>query len=170
MNADEPIEEDTKDPYFLVKGEKGGKNMYSFNRKILELEKVLPGELTYPENFGIVLNTHRDNGRPLDGFLLIRDSCPPGSIAKIRPIGALKIKRGGRSDKKIICAASKERSLDDIEDVEELSDKRLKGLSDFFETYGYLNDEEIKVEGWVGRERAEKLLKHTRKLYKRKNE
>lgn len=154
--------------YFLVKARQGEKNRYRFNRKILKLEEVLPEELTYPENYGIVIKTHCDDTEPLDGFVLLKESPPVGSLVKVKPIGFLRIKEENKRDEKIICVALEDEDFSAIEDIEQISNERQKSIKDFFETYGYLNDKEIKIEGWFGKERSKKLIEHSRKLYKRK--
>lgn len=174
MRTIEDFDDEGKESYyFLVKAKKDGENRYDFGDKVLNLENVLPSQLTYPEAYGIVLKTYCDDGEPLDGFVLMKESPPGGAVLEVIPIGVLRLKISGRRDEKLISVAVEDPDFSKIGDLEELrgeklEEERLENLAEFYERYGYLNDEEIKVEGWFGRDRAEKLLKHSRKLYKRK--
>lgn len=155
--------------WMLVKGSKGSKNSYCMKDKILELEETLPGELVYPQAYGIFPKTHCDDGMPLDGFVLLEESPPPGSMLEVRPIGALKIKRPEFHDEVLISVASEGKLFQDINTLEELAEKSagrriMDCIEEFFERGG-----EIKVEEWLSKERAEKILELSRKLYKRKN-
>jgi inorganic pyrophosphatase len=73
----------------------------------------------------------------------------------------------GEMDDKIIAVAVNDMSIGHIQDVSELPDHSLKELRSFFEDYKKLENKEVIVEDFQGREVAQEVIKQSILDYKK---
>lgn len=91
----------------------------------------------YPGNYGSIPQTLGEDGDPLDGLVLTRESLEPGTVIKIRPIGTLKMIDGGEVDDKIVAvpASDIDPFYDEVQTIEDLPSIELERIEQFFEVY-----------------------------------
>src|ERR1043166_3340947 len=92
---------------------KGSSDKYEYNpvTKKLELDRVLPVAMHYPENYGFIPETLAPDGDELDAVCLTEITVSPKSYGKmqraeVRIIGVLKMTDGGEQDDKLLVVDS----------------------------------------------------------------
>jgi len=151
---------------FLVKARQGSRCKYSYDNKILELEGMLPKEDVYPEDYGIILQTTHDNGKPLDGFLLTDESIEPGAIVEARPTASIRTKENGIKNDKVLLVPCAESNFNNRSHKKESFEE----IKDFIRRLGQIKGEEIEIKGSFGSDEAIRLINHCKKIYKRRKE
>ena len=165
------IEENEKKEgfYFLVKAEGNSRNRYSYRDKVLVLEDVLPEEIKYPEDYGIVSRTASETGEPLGGFLITNESMEPGSFVKVKPIAIIRTENDKIRDDKIVVVPLEDPNLKDVESLEDIEREILPDLEKFIQDKAKIEGKNMEIEDCLGAEKANQLIEHCRKIYKRKN-
>jgi inorganic pyrophosphatase len=69
----------------------GSRNKYEYEPElgVIMRDRVLPGAVRYPTDYGFVPSTLTDRGDPLDIVVAAYDPAFPGCVVRVRPIGAL---------------------------------------------------------------------------------
>src|ERR671917_2062357 len=69
----------------------GSRNKYEYdpNLGVIVRDRVLPGSVRYPTDYGFVPSTVADDGDPLDVLLAAYDPVFPGCVVRGRTIGVL---------------------------------------------------------------------------------
>jgi inorganic pyrophosphatase len=141
----------------------GDFNKYEYNEETqeIELDRIMQTSMSYPANYGFILNTKGEDGDALDVLIISSRPIIPGVIAKARVIGMLEMEDEGGVDQKIICVLgqkcdlrfAKINSLSDFEPV------ILEKITHFFEHYKDLEKEKwVKVSGFKDRDETMKLI------------
>jgi inorganic pyrophosphatase len=109
----------------------------------------------YPCNYGYVPHTLSDDGDPVDVLVMSPYALISGSVVACRPVGMLKMTDESGEDAKVI-AVPHDKMYDDVQDIGDVSQRKLDQLAHFFEHYKDLEKNKwVKVEGWVGKAEAE---------------
>ena len=74
---------------------------------------------------------------------------------------------GGEADDKIIAVAAGDQSVNYINDIDELPPHLMKEVHRFFEDYKKLENKEVKVEDFLGKEEAFRIIHESIALYDR---
>ncbi|MDX5338093.1 MAG: inorganic diphosphatase, partial [Cyclobacteriaceae bacterium] len=82
-------------------------------------------------------------------------------------IGVMRMIDGGEADDKIIAVAAGDQSVNYINDIDELPPHLMKEVHRFFEDYKKLENKEVKVEDFLGKEDAMRIIKESVDLYDR---
>lgn len=145
----------------------GDFNKYEYNEETeaLELDRIMQTTMSYPANYGFILNTKGQDGDELDALIISSRQIIPGVVAKAKVIGMLEMEDESGIDQKIICVLpskldlkfSKINSLDDLEPV------LLEKITHFFEHYKDLEKEKwVRVQGFKGANEAMKLIEESK--------
>jgi inorganic pyrophosphatase len=73
---------------------------------------------------------------------------------------------GGEVDNKIIAVPTQDPRFADIQTLEDLPQHLLKEVQNFFETYKALENKNVEVKGFSGKDRAIEEIKKTAAAYK----
>lgn len=135
---------------------------------MLLLDRVLYSSVYYPANYGFIPQTYGDDKDPLD--IVVVCSMPIQSLCLVEAkiIGVMGMIDGGEADDKIIAVAKNDMSVSHIEDVKDLPPHFLKELKSFFEDYKKLENKEVSVDEFQGKEEAIKILEKAIVDYKEK--
>ncbi len=66
------------------------------------LDRILYTAFGYPTNYGFFENTLGEDGDPLDVLVLLDFDLTPGVLAKVRPVGVLKMSDEAGGDDKVV--------------------------------------------------------------------
>lgn len=120
----------------------------------LFVDRFMNTAMFYPCNYGYVPHTLSDDGDPVDVLVMSPYALISGSVVQCRPVGMLKMTDESGEDAKIV-AVPHDKMYDDVQDITDISPRKLEKLAHFFEHYKDLEKNKwVKVEGWVGIEEA----------------
>ena len=76
----------------------GSRNKYEYEPElgVIMRDRVLPGNIRYPADYGFVPSTESADGEPLDAMVAAYDPVFPGCVIRARVVGALEMDEGGR--------------------------------------------------------------------------
>ncbi len=154
---------------FLVKARQGSRCRYRYDDRILRLESMLPEDMVYPEDYGIVLRTSSKTGEPLDGFMLTKESLEPGSIIEARPIACIRTQEEEVRNDKVILVPEDDPGMKDLKDFEDMGAELRMEIKGFINDLYELKGEEAGLKSSLGPEETKRLIKNCKKIYKRRN-
>ncbi len=160
-----------KTVYCRVEIPKGGTNKYEFHHQLnqLILDRVLPGSVFYPTEYGYIPSTLAEDNDPLDIMVLVSSPTIPGCLIRSRVIGGLELHDTGEKDTKIIAAAKNDPRMDHFKSLKDLSTATKNEIVDFWESYAKLElNKEIKVGEWLTKKEAYQVIKKSKQRWQRK--
>lgn len=139
---------------------RGSTNKYEVDATtgLIKLDRVLFSPLFYPFDYGYIPQTHYVDGDPLDVLVLLSHPTFPGCVVEAKPIGVLEMSDEKGSDEKILCVATKDPRYGYRDTIDRVNPHTLKEITHFFEVYKHLEDKEVEVKEWHGRDLALQLI------------
>lgn len=146
----------------------GTKNKYEIDKKnhTIRLNRVQYSSMTYPAEYGFIDNTLSLDGDPLDILVLTSEPTFPGCVVPARIVGFLETNDNGFGDNKIIAVNAVDPRFNDINEIEDIKEHTLIEIKDFFSNYKRLQNIEVKVFDFYGKEYALQILKQATDRYK----
>ncbi|MDZ4702098.1 MAG: inorganic diphosphatase [Rhodothermales bacterium] len=146
---------------------KGSKIKYELDKQtgLIRVDRVLYSSVIYPANYGFIPQTLGDDDDPLDVLVLMQEQVAPLSILRARPIGLMEMVDQGQSDEKIICIHVDDPAFNGFYHIWELPDHTLRELKRFFQDYKKLEDKEVRVDNFLGPDKARAVVNRSRVLY-----
>jgi inorganic pyrophosphatase len=140
-----------------------GKYFYDREDKCFRLKKLLPLGMSFPYDFGMVVDTKGEDGDPLDAMVITECDTYPGVQMKCRVIGALLAsqrspgKKAIRNDRFFFIP---EDSLvyEHITDIKDFPKRHNRQLEEFFINYNEAENKEFVPLKFVSATQAKKLL------------
>ena len=146
---------------------------YEYDKKlgIMAVDRYIHSPITYPGDYGLIPQTHCDDGDPLDCLVLVSSPGYPGTVVKARAIGVLRMQDEKGGDDKLVCVPVDDPRFENVKDIDDISAHLQKEISHFFEVYKALEPNKwVKVKGLEGAAKAKEVLEHSIELYKRLEE
>jgi len=171
MNFWKEINPGTKDSVnVIIEINKGSKNKYEIDKKtgLIALDRVMHTGQDYPFDYGFVPQSLWHDGDPLDVVLLTTYSLYPGILVKVRPVAIMHMIDDGESDEKIIAVPIEDPRFAGVKDLKDLNLHTLKEIEHFFLTYKNLQEKDVKIRGFEGKDMAEKAFEEGLELYEKK--
>jgi inorganic pyrophosphatase len=132
---------------------------------MLKLDRVLFSAVHYPANYGFIPQTYCEDNDPLDILVLCSVKIEPMCLVEAKVIGVMHMLDQGEKDDKIIAIARNDKSLRHIDKLEDIPQHLLDEVHRFFEDYKKLENKEVVVEKFVGKEEAWEVVNRCIKLY-----
>lgn len=135
----------------------GSRNKYEYQPEfgLISRDRVLPGGVRYPTDYGFIPSTVTDDGEPLDVMVAAYDPVFPGCILRAQPVGVLDATGVDRT----ILAVPDDPLFADIRELDDLSGENLREIEQFYVTYKQLEgDEEAEIHGWLSKEEAQEII------------
>ncbi len=140
----------------------GSRNKYEYDPELgaMVRDRVLPGAVRYPMDYGFIPSTVGPDGDPVDLMLAAYDPSFPGCVVQARPIGVLDMSDVSGPDRNILAVPADDPRFHDIRALEHLPEQNLREIEEFFAVYKRLEgDEEVEIRGWLGVEEAYELIR-----------
>ena len=146
----------------------GSRNKYEYEPDlgVIMRDRVLPGAVRYPTDYGFVPSTLTDRGDALDIVVAAYDPAFPGCVVRARPIGALHITDSKGEEHNVLAVPDDDPRFADICALEDLPKENLREIEQFFEVYKRLEgDEEAQIRGWLGLDETHELIRECAQAY-----
>ncbi|MBX9703172.1 MAG: inorganic diphosphatase [Silvanigrellaceae bacterium] len=154
----------------LIEIPKGTKNKYEIDKHsgLLFLDRVMSSPVFYPVNYGFIPQTYCDDGDALDIMVLGQESAQPMCLMNAKVLGYMKMIDGGESDDKIIAVHADDpqfKHIETLDDLKKANPHILTEIEQFFKIYKLLDKKNVEVNGWFGKQEAEKVILQSIELY-----
>lgn len=151
----------------VIEISKGSKGKYELDKEsgLLKLDRVLFSSVHYPANYGFIPRTYCDDNDPLDILVICSIDVDPMCLIESKVIGVMHMIDDHEKDDKIISVANKDMSVNYINDISELPPHTIVELKRFFEDYKKLEQKEVIVQEFLGRDKAYKIIEESIELY-----
>lgn len=138
----------------------GSKNKYELDKAsgLIKLDRVLHSAVRYPANYGFIPRSYCDDGDPLDVIVLGQEAVPPLTLVYGRPVGVMHMRDQGKADDKVLAVSTFDPAYNHIHDLEDVPAHIMLEVSRFFLDYKVLEEKEVIVDPFAGRERALEVI------------
>ena len=151
----------------VIEISKGSRCKYELDKPsgLLVLDRVLFSAVHYPANYGLIPQTYYLDHDPLDIIVICSEELIPMSILDAKVIGIMHMEDHGDQDDKIVAVAAKDISLAYIDDISQLPPHTIHELKNFFEDYKKLENKQVEVTGFKGKEAAWQCIEESMERY-----
>jgi inorganic pyrophosphatase len=151
----------------VVEIPEGSKNKYELDKDsgLLRLDRVLYSSVRYPANYGFIPRSYCDDGDPLDVLILGQEPVMPLTIVYVRPIGVMHMRDQGKADDKVLAVSANDPAVNHIHELGDAPPHVMAEINRFFLDYKVLEEKEVLVEPFEGREKALKVIAQALKDY-----
>lgn len=153
--------------YAYIEIQAGSSTKYEYNEDLeaLAVDRFLFTSMSYPANYGFVVNTKGKDGDPID-VLVFSQPIANGAVIKCKPIGVLEMSDEEGIDHKLIAVPVEKVDINStgINDIADISQATKDRVKHFFEHYKELEKGKfVKVENFKNKAEAKKILKEGQK-------
>ncbi|MCB2155020.1 inorganic diphosphatase [bacterium] len=151
----------------LVEIPKGSRNKYELDKDtgMFRLDRTLFSPMIYPGDYGLIPQTHYDDGDPLDALIICNEPTFTGCIVAARPVGIFRMLDKGANDDKIVCVPAGNPYFGKFRDLKDVPPHYLKEVAHFFSVYKDLEGHRTLSLGWEDVGLAHEQIMHAIKLY-----
>ncbi len=137
---------------------KNSKIKYEYNRetKQIEVDRILYGSNSYPQNYGFIKEALDWDGDELDALVIADQPFLPGVLVEAKILGAMEMIDGGETDTKLIGVVACDPRYDSYQKLDDLPKHLLLEIKDFFENYKNLQKKKVEVLGFKDEKWAHK--------------
>lgn len=152
----------------IIEIPKGSRAKYEIDKDsgLIKLDRVIYASMYYPLNYGFIPQTLGEDHDPLDIVVLTQVTVVPRCLIPSKVIGVMQMIDRGEADDKIIAVAEQDPSVSHINDVVDLPVHLLAELRHFFENYKSLENKVVKVDEFLSKDSAEKIINASIQRYK----
>jgi inorganic pyrophosphatase len=122
----------------------------------------------FPFDYGFVPKTMWHDGDALDVMILATYPLQSGTLVRVRPVGIMEVIDTGESDNKILAVPIDDVRWDKVQDLADVNPHTIKEIEHFYSTYKKLQNDEVEVKGFKGKNEAKNAFKEGLKLYTQK--
>ena len=151
----------------IIEINKGSKNKYEIDKAtgLIALDRVMHSAQDYPFDYGFVPQTLWDDGDALDVVMLTTYPLFPGVLVRARPVGIMHMVDGGEADEKVIAVPVDDPRFKEMQDIGDVNAHTLKEIQHFFSTYKLIQNKEVQIGEFEGKDAAMRAFEKGRKVY-----
>lgn len=154
----------------IIEINKGSKNKYEIDKEtgMIALDRVSHTAQDFPFDYGFIPQTLWDDGDAVDVIVLTTYPLLPGILVRVRPVAIMNMIDSGDADDKIIAVPKDDPRWADVVDLKNINPHTLKEIEHFYSTYKKLQNKEVTVNGFKGKDEAQAAFVRGQKLYQEK--
>lgn len=134
----------------------------------MTVDRIMPTAMGYPTTYGLVLDTHGQDGDALDALVFLSQPVVPGVTIKCNIIGVLEMEDEEGIDHKLLAVpvAKVDHQMSTWTDIESIPEARKIQIRHFFEHYKDLEPGKwVKLKDWQNKQVAYKILEAGQKRH-----
>ena len=142
----------------------GSRHKYEYEPElgVIMRDRVLPGNVRFPADYGFLPSTESADGEPLDAMVAAYDPVFPGCVLKARVLGALEMDEAGETEYNIFAVPDDDPRFEDISSLEDMPEQNLREIQQFFVAFKRREgDEEAEVRGWCSLEATHEIIRES---------
>jgi inorganic pyrophosphatase len=157
----------TGDLNVIIETPRGCRTKYTYDEEtgLFKLKKLLPAGMVFPFDFGFIPSTRGGDGDPVDVLIITDESLFPGCLVKARLIGGLKAQQVGKGkterNDRLLAVPVLPNGNDAPRSVQDLGEKLLCYIKEFFFSYQRIEGTEFKVLRVLKPKEAEKSVRQS---------
>jgi inorganic pyrophosphatase len=146
---------------------KGSRNKYEYDEDLdaVKLDRLLYSSIVYPTDYGFIPDTLGEDEDPLDAMVCVTEPTFPGCVIEVKPLALFRMTDEEGVDDKILCVPISDPSWNTLEKLDDLPKQLTDEITHFFSVYKDLEQKTVQVDGWYGREHAEKIVEDARRRF-----
>ena len=154
----------------IIEINKGSKNKYEIDKEtgMIALDRVSHTAQDFPFDYGFIPQTLWDDGDAVDVIVLTTYPLLPGILVRVRPVAIMNMIDSGDADDKIIAVPKDDPRWADVVDLKNINPHTLKEIEHFYSTYKKLQNKEVTVNGFKGKDEAQAAFVRGQTLYQEK--
>lgn len=151
----------------VVEIPRGSLNKYEVDKEtgLIALDRVAHTGQAFPFDYAFVPQTLWDDGDALDVIIFATEPFFPGILVDVRPVGIMHMIDSGEGDDKILAVPVGDPRWKHVNDLADLNQHQLKVVQHFYENYKKLQNKEVVISGFEGKEAAFAAVKKSQDLY-----
>ncbi len=151
----------------IIEIPKGSKNKYEIDKKtgLIALDRVSHTSQDFPFDYGFIPQTLWHDGDPVDVVVLTTYPLFPGILVRVRPVAIMGMLDSGEADDKIIAVPVDDPRWNDVKDLKDLNAHTLREIEHFYSTYKKLQNKEVLIKDFAGKNKAEEAFHAGIKMY-----
>jgi len=145
----------------VVETPQGSRNKYKLDTGSgrIRLDRMLFTSTVYPLDYGKVLDTLAEDGKPVDVLAWLDEPTFPGCLLTVRPVAVFWMADERGPDAKVLGVASHDVRKSGITDLADVPRHLLNEIGHFFDIYKELEPgKSTDVRGWMDRAEAERVI------------
>lgn len=157
----------------LIEIPEGSQVKYELDEETGEMmiDRIMPTTMGYPVNYGLVHETHGEDGDALDAFVFTSKPIIGGVNIHCKIIGMLEMEDEEGIDNKLICVPAKPK-IDPIcgtwESLDDIPEAKKNQIRHFLEHYKDLEEGKwVKLKDWKDAKTANQVLKQCQERYQK---
>lgn len=143
----------------------GSRSKYEYDEElgVMVRDRVLPGAVRYPTDYGFIPSTVAADGEALDVIVAAYDPAATGTVIQVRPVGVLDMFDASGEDRNVLAVPEDDPRFDAVRELGDVPGPNLDEITQFFEVYKRLEgDDQIEIRGWHDVDEARRLIEDSR--------
>jgi inorganic pyrophosphatase len=148
---------------------RGSRNKYEYDAELgrVVLDRHLFTSMSYPADYGFIVDTLGEDGDPLDALILVSEPTFPGCGIRVRPVGVFHMTDEKGPDEKVICVPLRDPEWSEVTDIHDIKPAYRDEIEHFFQVYKDLEAGKTETRGFGNRAEAERFIAEARERFER---
>jgi inorganic pyrophosphatase len=146
---------------------RGSRNKYEYDAELgrVVLDRHLFTSMSYPADYGFIVDTLGEDGDPLDALILVSEPTFPGCAIRVRPVGVFHMTDEKGPDEKVICVPLRDPEWSEVTDIHDIKPAYRDEIEHFFQVYKDLEAGKTETRGFGNRAEAERFIAEARERF-----
>jgi inorganic pyrophosphatase len=147
---------------------RGSRNKYEYDAELgrVVLDRHLFTSMSYPADYGFIVDTLGEDGDPLDALILVSEPTFPGCAIRVRPVGVFHMTDEKGPDEKVICVPLRDPEWSEVTDIHDIKPAYRDEIEHFFQVYKDLEAGKTETRGFGNRAEAERFIAEARDRFR----